>query len=98
MTKCVLGAKKKRKIEAIIGYKVRNAYVRGGWDHFWVEVWLEGIDSVPMHGPNGKLCITGVNYKTGEILWNDFDKAWLERCVKVEAAQPAVEIGTMGEP
>jgi hypothetical protein len=77
MAKCCLGPKKVRKIEAITGWKVRSAYVRGGWDHFWAEVWFEGVSSVPF-AASGSAPYPFVNYKTGEIDWGAYDKKVLE--------------------
>ena len=38
--RCLLGAKKVRRIEARTGRKVIAAYVRGGWPHGKAEVWF----------------------------------------------------------
>ena len=74
MTKCCLGYKKIRKIQKITGYKVASAYVRGGWSHYWAEVWFENLSSIPFdEGP------PYVNYITGEIDWNGFDLMSLKR-------------------
>ena len=35
-----LGAKKTRAIEKLTGRKVASAWTRGGWTHFWAEVWF----------------------------------------------------------
>jgi len=59
--KCALGTRKIRKIEKLTGKKVRSAWVRGGWKHFWAMVAFEGEDYKGMIPPF-------VNYRTGEIL------------------------------
>lgn len=59
--KCRLGKKKIRRIEYLTGKKVRAAFVRGGWKHFWAEVFFEGEHYTLNRMP------PMVNYKTGEI-------------------------------
>lgn len=54
MTVCFLGSRKLRKIEVIIGEPVKQACVRGGWDHYWASVQSVSGDYM-------------VNYKTGEV-------------------------------
>jgi len=61
--KCRLGPKKVRRIEKLTGKKVAAAFVRGGWRHYWAEVFFEGekyTKDTPM-----------VNYKTGEVEYPD---------------------------
>ena len=69
MSKCRLGEKKVARIEQFTGRKIfrgslgyPHAYTRGGWRHFWAEVWFDppayhGRANSPPH----------VNYKTGEL-------------------------------
>lgn len=61
MAKCLLGAKKLRKISAIVGdkYEVHCAMVRGGWDHFDAVAFLKDKET-------GAKPTASVNYKTGE--------------------------------
>lgn len=61
MTLCFLGAKKRALIERLIGREVRQACVRGGWEHYWASVTLaDGRDLM-------------VNYRTGEIASSRFE-------------------------
>jgi hypothetical protein len=73
MALCRLGSKKKAIIEKITGWRVAGAYVRGGWEHYWAQVWFVGIDSIPF-----SMSIPYVNYKTGEISWGNFDQSVLQ--------------------
>lgn len=59
--KCRLGEKKVRRIEELTGKKVNAAFVRGGWEHFWAEVFF--VDEKYTKGNFPPM----VNYKTGEI-------------------------------
>lgn len=59
--KCRLGARKVRKIERMTGKKVAVAYVRGGWEHFWAQVFFEG-ETYTLENPPPM-----VNYKAGEV-------------------------------
>lgn len=64
-----LGEKKIARIERLTGRKVLRgelgypqAWTRGGWDHFWAEVWF---DPPAFHGKHNHP--PHVNYVTGEI-------------------------------
>ena len=59
--KCRLGEKKVRMIERLTGRNVKAAFVRGGWEHFWAEVFFENEKYDTKNFP------PMVNYKTGEI-------------------------------
>ena len=61
MAKCRLGEKKRKKIEELTGKKVEAAFVRGGWKHFWAEVFFKD-ETYTVESPPPM-----VNYKTGEI-------------------------------
>lgn len=53
--KPALGQKKRRRIERLTGRPVHSAFVRGGWPHFWAQVfWEDGT-------------MGWVNYRTGEM-------------------------------
>jgi hypothetical protein len=83
MARCLLGSKKIRKIEAILGLKITYASVRGGNPHYWASVYLK----------DGTHYI--VNYKTHEVIKNvdtlhrikmeAFDTAWLSGKSELEA-------------
>ena len=56
-----LGKKKISKIEKFTGKEVLAAFTRGGWPHFWAEVFYKDEVYTFSNPP------TMVNYKTGEI-------------------------------
>ena len=56
MAKCALGPRKLRKIERLTGRPVRQAFVRGGWEHGWALVFF--VDTPDTAGEM-------VNYHTG---------------------------------
>ena len=69
MSRCFLGGKKLKRIEAIVGKKVISASVRGGNAHYWASVAVEG---------EGKSWL--VNYKTGRIVVDaDFAKSEVQK-------------------
>jgi hypothetical protein len=50
-----LGTKKTRRLEALTGRRVKAAFTRGGWEHFWAQVCFD----------DGQEAF--VNYRTGDI-------------------------------
>ena len=55
MSRCALGEKKLRRLEALTGCKVTAAFVRGGYPHFWAH-------TIFADGPSQM-----VNYQTGAM-------------------------------
>lgn len=84
MSRCFLGTKKIKIIEAILKKKVVSASVRGGNEHFWASVSVEGSDQSLL-----------VNYKTRKVVSDTnqahvdvqaaFDSAWQSGASELEA-------------
>lgn len=54
--RCRLGGKKLQRIADLTGKSIHRGYTRGGWNHFWAEVYYM----------DGNVAVT--NYKTGEMI------------------------------
>ena len=63
--RCSLGDRKIKRVEEILGCKVKSAFVRGGETHYWAAV-------TTIDGRHPR-----VNYKTGRVVW-DVDQSLLE--------------------
>ena len=56
--KCALGPKKLQQLQRLIGdqYRVKKAFVRGGWDHGYAQVFVFD-DSLPATNPEHRKVI-----------------------------------------